>query len=353
MSAVKSLFNRNLLVISIIALAFASCNKSSDDFLGINDPNIKTSLKSASLLSGSTLNIVMTQDLPEVAGCGETKEVKFMAGQNIEAGVVSVFNTEDKLFISVKMTAPWVISQTHLYVGKAALVPANKKGNPQIGQFPVKDSFTEYSSLVTYEFNLEDFDETFMIAFHSDVQKLDTNGLPVQSETAWAAGTQFIASGSWASYFTYTKQACPVCVYETVFFKLFGGQTIPVGNLVVTNDEQNLYITYDGDNGWKFATVQLYVGELSGLPVNRQNTPVPGSFPIISNSTSLRETVSFVIPLNTLPACYIIAAHGEANLTNASGTVIQSETSWSFGTQFPNTSRWGWYSSYCTQICGQ
>jgi len=349
----NTLFNRSLLILSILAFIATSCNKSSDDLFGTNTSETELSLKSANLSSSSSSNVIMTQVAPEVAGCGETTEIKFLAGQKIEAGLVSVFNTEDKLFVSVKMNSPWVISQTQVYVGKAALVPANKKGNPQIGQFPVKNSFPMYTNLVTYEFNLDDFEETFMVAFHADVQKLDANGLSAQSETAWADGTQFVASGSWASYFNYTKQECQSCVYETIYFDLFGGQTIPVGNLVVTNDEENLYVTYDGNNGWKFATVQLYVGSLTGLPTNNQNTPVPGSFPLKNESTSLRETVSFAIPLNTLPDCYIIAAHGEAKLSDATGNIIQSETSWSFGTKFPNTNRWGWYSSYCTQICKQ
>lgn len=340
-----------LFAIVVFAIAFSSCDKSSDDIFTNNSTEVQLSLKSAQVSSNSNLNVIMTQAESDVAFCGEKTEVQFLAGQHINAGVVSVFNTEEKLFVSVTMNAPWVISQTQVYVGDKSSVPANKKGNPQIGQFPVKNQFTTYASIVTYEYDLADFNETFIVAFHADVQKLDSNGYPVQSETAWADGTQFVVSGSWASYFTYTKQACQSCVYETVNFELLGGQTIPVGNLIVTNDADNLYITYDGNNGWKFATVQLYVGELSGLPTNRQNTPVPGSFPLKNESSNLRETVEFVIPLSSLPPCYIIAAHGEANLTNSDGVSIQTETSWSFGTQFPNTNRWGWYSPYCTQVC--
>lgn len=347
----KKFIKTGLLTFFVLSIVLTSCNKTADDFLGTNTLNTELTSMSAQLLAVSNLNVVMTQAESDAAYCGEKTEVKFLAGQNIEVGTVSVFNNEDKLYVSVTMTAPWVISQTQVYVGDAALVPVNKKGNPQIGQFPVKNQFPTYTNIVTYEFNLADLNDTFMVAFHADVQKLDSSGYPVQSETAWADGTQFVLSGSWASYFNYTKQVCQSCVYETVNFELLGGQTIPVGNLIVTNDAENLYITYDGDNRWEFATVQLYVGELSGLPVNKQNTPVPGSFPLKDESTSLRETVSFTIPLNTLPDCYIIAAHGEANLTDESGQVIQTETSWSFGTQFPNTNRWGWYSSYCTQIC--
>lgn len=347
----KSINQISLLILGFFLIFITACDKSADNFVDNTSPEVLLSLKSAQVSTTSSLNVVMTQTESDAAYCGEKTEVKFLAGQHIEAGVVSIFNTEDKLFVSVTMNAPWVMSQTQVYVGNLSSVPANKKGNPQIGQFPVKNQFADYASVLTYEFNLDDFNESFIVAFHADVQKLDANGYPVQSETAWAGGSQFVASGSWASYVNYTKQVCQSCVYETVNFKLLGGQTIPVGNLIVTNDADNLYITYEGDNGWKFATVQLYVGELSGLPVNKQNTPVPGSFPLKNESTNLRETVEFVIPLSSLPECYIIAAHGEANLTNSEGLVIQTETSWSFGTQFPNTSRWGWYSSYCTQIC--
>lgn len=297
------------------------------------------------------LNATMSQEPVDATTCGESFETSFMAGQHFEAGIVSVSNTEDKLYVSVSMNSDWVISQTQLYVGNSTLVPVNKKGNPQVGLFPVKDEFSPYASVVTYEFNLDDFDDCFMVAFHANVHRLDASGNIVQSETAWAKGKQFIASGSWASYFTYCKQECTGCVYITESFQMYGGQTIPTGHLFVTNDEQNLYVTYQGENGWQLATVHLYIGTLANLPKNNANTPVPGQFPYINSSTTVRPTVSFTIPLTSLPPCYIIAAHGEAKLTNTSGLVVQSETSWSFGTQFPNTNRWGWYSNYCTQTC--
>ncbi|ANQ51119.2 hypothetical protein MY04_3775 [Flammeovirga sp. MY04] len=132
------------------------------------------------------------------------------------------------------------------------------------------------------------------------------------------------------------------CVYTTESFDIFAGQTILVGELLVTNDEENLYVTYSSTSDDMFAETHLYVGALEDLPTNRKGTPVPGKFPYKTNHDPAVTSFTYTIPLADLPDCYIIAAHA---------AMTSDETAWSFGDEFEGTTRWGWTSNYCTQVC--
>lgn len=282
--------------------------------------------------------------------CGEVQVIDFLAGQHFLAGSILISNSEEKLYVTFTTTNGWVIGQTHLYVGDLSGVPVNKKGNPQIGHFPYADSFSPFVTSFTYEFDLVEFDECFIVAAHAEVYLLDENGNVIQAETAWSKGTPFNSSGSWAMYSDYCKQACNECEYEIISTELFGGQTILVGSLEVTNDEEFLYVTYITTNDWYLNETHLYVGPFDELPTNNSNTPVPGHFPYSEDHVGLVNTYTYTIPLEGLPDCYIIAAHASVyKIVN--GEVVQSETAWGFGTPFPNTNRWGWYMDYCTQVC--
>ena len=137
---------------------------------------------------------------------------------------------------------------------------------------------------------------------------------------------------------------------EAVSYDIYGGQSILAGNITVSNDGVNLYITYNTSGCWTLAETHLYVGSLADLPTNRANVPIPGQFPYSGTHSNI-NTYTYTIPLAGLPECYIIAAHSALACVGEGGEVIQEETGWSFGTPFPNTKRWGWYSEYCTQFC--
>lgn len=283
--------------------------------------------------------------------CGEAKSVDFLAGQNIVAGKITISNSVDKLYVTYETTGGWVIGKTHLYVGTLSGLPVNRAGNPVVGQFPYSNSFSPYVSTYTYEFDLASFSDCFIVAAHAEVHLLNQSGGVVQSETAWSAGTRINTKGNWASYVSYCKQVCQTCTYETITSTLFGGQTIPVGTLQVTNDADSLYVTYNTTNDWYLDETHLYVGDFANLPVNNANTPIPGHFPYNTDHTGLITSFTYAIPLNSLSSsCYIIASHAGV-YKSVNGVIIQSETAWGFSTPFPNTNRWGWYSNYCTQIC--
>lgn len=135
---------------------------------------------------------------------------------------------------------------------------------------------------------------------------------------------------------------------ETIF-ELIGGQTIPAGNVTVSNDMENLYVTYKSDFGWKIKEIHLYAGTFENIPLNNANVPVPGQFPIKESFNPAVEMVTYEIPLKSLPECPSILAHAVV------GKDGQEETAWgkgelSFEKAF-EISRWGWVINFCPEKC--
>jgi len=183
-----------------VAVVVSSCAKTEDMFVDQDGENL--SLKSASILTP-----VITYSI--INGVCGIQNQALVAGQNYTAGNVNVSTTpEGKLLISVSTQGGWALKGIHLFVGDKALLPVNKSGNPVPGNFPVKSSFSTFQSAVSYEFNIADFSNCFVIALHANVSKLDEIGQVLQSETAWAAGTRFVAKGSWATYLDYCAVPC-------------------------------------------------------------------------------------------------------------------------------------------------
>lgn len=290
-----------------------------------------------------------TPSLPSVA-CGEAYTTDLTAGQHIDAGSVIVFNDTANLYVVFSAENGWTLGKTHLYVGSLANMPTTPNGNPKIGNFPYQHTINPMATRDTFAIPLDLLDSCFIIAAHAEAHLLNANGGIIQSETAWGSGTQMNTSGSWAMYFSYCEQICVGCQFAVDTFDIFAGQTIPVGNLLVTNDEDSVYVTYQFTGDWFIGGIHLYVGDLAGLPVNNQNTPVPGQFPYNYSYNPMVQSITIAVPLAGLPACYVIAAHAEAHRI-VDGTELQSETAWSFGDPFAGTSRWGWTSPYCTKTC--
>lgn len=135
------------------------------------------------------------------------------------------------------------------------------------------------------------------------------------------------------------------CTYQSYDTTIYAGQNINIGSLTITNDETNLYITFNIIDGWGLNETHVYVGHYSDVPRNSQNIPIPGQFPYKHENLGGVTTDSYTIPLEGLPDCYVIAAH--AATTNG-------ETAWSNGISFSQlwgSPRWGWVTEYCTQVC--
>jgi len=130
---------------------------------------------------------------------------------------------------------------------------------------------------------------------------------------------------------------------------LIAGQNIFTGNVIVSNDNENLYVTYKSADGWKIKETHLYAGTFANIPVNNHNVPVPGQFPIKESFDPAVEMVTYEIPLKDLPECPYILAHAVVM------KVGMEETAWgkgelSFEEAF-DVSRWGWVIQFCSEEC--
>ena len=136
---------------------------------------------------------------------------------------------------------------------------------------------------------------------------------------------------------------------KEVSFDLIAGQNINTGNVIVSNDNKNMYVTYKSGNGWKIKEIHLYAGTFENIPVNKQGVPVPGQFPVKESFNPPVEMVTYEIPLANLPECPFVLAHAVVAKDG------QEETAWgkgelSFEEAF-DISRWGWMMNFCPEKC--
>jgi len=137
------------------------------------------------------------------AAAAEPRIVPLIAGQHIDAGSVSVSNTETTLTVTYQATGGWAITETHLDVATSYNgLYTNKAGNPQPGKFRYKTEHPAPVSEVTFTIDATAWAEGALlyIAAHAVVVS------ETDEETAWAGDLDF-PGANWATYFTYTIQA--------------------------------------------------------------------------------------------------------------------------------------------------
>lgn len=60
---------------------------------------------------------------------------------------------------------------------------------------------------------------------------------------------------------------------------LIAGQHIDAGDVIVKNDNENLYITYQTEGGWEITETHFHVADsLEGIPQTKKGNPIPGQF---------------------------------------------------------------------------
>lgn len=135
------------------------------------------------------------------------------AGQTIEAGTVTVSNTDDTLVVTYATSDGWSLDETHLHVACSLDdVPQTPSGNPKVGKFDHSGTHASGTTSTSYEIPLADIDcftgcgDDLVIAAHAVVEKDDGTG-GTQSETGWGDGDDF-PGASWATYIGYEVACC-------------------------------------------------------------------------------------------------------------------------------------------------
>lgn len=133
---------------------------------------------------------------------------------------------------------------------------------------------------------------------------------------------------------------------EAGVFTLWGGKTIEVGTVAVSNDESNVYVTYETTGNWYLEEAQLYV--LESEPMERL---APGHAPYkIEDLPEGTTSWTFEVPLGEV-ACETplwLQAHA-AVAKVVDGEKVQGETAYGGDVQEGNP----WYGNmeYVVQCC--
>jgi hypothetical protein len=128
---------------------------------------------------------------------------------------------------------------------------------------------------------------------------------------------------------------------------IIAGQNIDVGDIFVWNNNDNLYVQYMTTNNWWLNETHLHVAtSLSGIPQTLSGNPKVGNFDYQTEHNPHVQSYTYTIPIiwNWQTELYI-AAHCEVVLKDINGNIIQQETGWGQGYNFPGNS-WAMYFNY-------
>lgn len=138
----------------------------------------------------------------------------------------------------------------------------------------------------------------------------------------------------------------------SVEFNLIAGQHMDAGNVIISNDENFLYVTFNTTGYLMLKEVHVFVGIKDEVPVTKgkKQTPIPGQFPYKAEKLYI-NTYTIAIALEDIMVdCPIILAH--AALSNG-------ETAWGWKNEneeftfeeYFGTNRWGYLGDYCIEEC--
>lgn len=192
-----------LTIVSFVALLVTSCE--TESFVADNDYKIKTGVDVKMLTMSIEGDALTTPFI-----------TKLIAGQNHEAGTVTVDSDGINLLVTYNINYNWTMKASHLYVGNCEELPLSRSGNPKIGKFPYKKEHGYGISEYTYTIPLSSLEgNCFCFAAHAEVDCNDIEGegnievvegleIPIEmsecgEETAWGEGTGF-SGNSWAMY---------------------------------------------------------------------------------------------------------------------------------------------------------
>lgn len=323
--------------------------------------HLKTLILLGLLLAGTAgAQCVVTAD-----GFG-TRSYVLYAGQNIDAGSVSVQITAQNLVVTYQTTGLWKLGSAALWVGTTSTgYPQTKTGNPVPGKFPYKSgtltNATSYQfivSLATLGFTCPHANAIYFMMAHADLYRTNYDG-SISRETGWSDGDRVVERGNWATMSSFEltcdcddgggggEKTCetafgydseqadcflthgfqrwgwtngPYNLYagapaETLAFYAAAGQCdLSKGSLagMVTMSYANNLVTIiynTQQTGWTLRETHTYLG--SGMfPMNKgQETVAPGQYPYIHEN--LNDATSDTVRINMTPyGYYYLIGHG-------------------------------------------
>lgn len=199
---------KKLLYVTALAVLFFSCSVENLQDEKSVDPNFRVfeyTPKGGNSFTGDKI----------VEGEEWCFDKVLVAGQNYEAGKVSVFKTPNDIIIKYTTNDDWSIKATHMSLGECfQTIPTTGSENPQIGKFEHSSSHSNTVNEVVYMVSLDVFKEIseddpyYCFAAHAVVSG------PNGTETAWAEGDEF-EGRSWAMYVQALRNDCIIISPDT------------------------------------------------------------------------------------------------------------------------------------------
>lgn len=133
------------------------------------------------------------------------------AGQDIDAGSVTVQVQGDNLLVTYRTTGLWTLTGAHLWIGTDPEgYPQTKTGNPIPGKFPYTSGtlqgVTAYAfqvPLARLGFSCPADDAIYFLMAHAALVRTSYDG-SVQTETGWSDGERVVEKGNWATRSNFT-----------------------------------------------------------------------------------------------------------------------------------------------------
>ncbi|WP_066628036.1 hypothetical protein [Labilibacter marinus] len=320
-----------LFVFAIVVIGFTSCTQSDV----VEELNVEANLKSGHLdhwTHMTDFDWYYSMNQTNIDICGEKDVYPFF-----DAAMVSIMNDENYIYIHVKVEDGWKLRLISLN-----LFNEGDELSRDYENFPYQMEFTRDSDtkLTTFKIPKGEWSDCIKLnvkirAYNEALKKWASWWLTSDNETGYNY------------YLDYCWKECNPCPPQKIG-DIVAAQHHNVGDLVVWEDDEYLYINYDLEEGFNLDEAHVYVGCIDKMPATKNGNPKNGNFPY--HIDDFNGNV-LMIPLADLEdvckdanGCWPIAAHGVVSKTM--GNKTWSETSWSTGTKF-DAKRWGWYSTYC------
>jgi len=133
-------------------------------------------------------------------------------------------------------------------------------------------------------------------------------------------------------------------------YDFLAGQTILVGSVCISNDDDNLYVKYQTTEEWLLNEAHLFVGkDISQTPTTKKGNPQIGQFPYKQEGINTNY-YEFIVPRYSVGAIecgdqIFFTAHASVQKLIGDGT-YQEETAWAEGERFVERGNWAMFSDY-------
>ena len=131
---------------------------------------------------------------------------------------------------------------------------------------------------------------------------------------------------------------------------LWAGQNMDVGDVTIWHDASNIYVKFTTEGGWWLSETHVAAGDaLSDIPQTNSGNPKVGLFPYAATHDPMVQTYTYTIPFADIGydqgETLVIAAHAVVKELGGSGYVVDTQTGWGDGEDFPGRN-WAMYIEY-------